>query len=216
MTEVRLFTGHHLTLASMNTPSHAILNLAVLVDQQPQAILPIVVGAVLPDVPMFVLYFWAKKIRRQSERQIWSETFWLPFWQNINHSFHSIPIVLLGIGLSHLAGWPLMKLLFLSALFHCLGDLPLHNDDAHRHFLPFSQYRFISPLSYWDPRCHGRKVALVERLLVLVATFYLFPLIESWPIRILMLVVNGFYLSGYFYRLVSHGCVQTQAQNSQV
>jgi hypothetical protein len=198
----------------MNTPSHAILNLAVLFNHQPQAVLPIVLGGIVPDVPMFVLYFWAKKIRRQSERQIWSETFWLPFWQNINHSFHSIPLLAIGLLLSAIAGWQLVGLFFFSALLHCFGDLPLHNDDAHRHFLPFSQYRFISPLSYWDPRHHGRTVALVERLLVLAATLYLFPTIDSWLIKTLLIVVNGFYLTGYFYRLVSHGCVQAQSSES--
>lgn len=196
----------------MNTPSHAILNLVVLMDQQPQTVLPIVLGGILPDVPMFVLYFWAKGVRRQSEQQIWAETFWLPFWQNINHTFHSIPLAGIGLTIAHSAGWQVAELLFLSMLLHCLGDLPLHNYDAHRHFLPFSQYRFISPLSYWDPKYHGRTVALVERMLVLVATLYLFPQIDSWTVRILMLLVNGFYLTGQFYRLVSHGCVASKAQ----
>lgn len=195
----------------MNTPSHAILNLALLMEQ-PETVLPICLGGILPDVPMFVLFFWAKKIRRQPEQQIWTETLWTPFWQNFNHGFHSIPLWAAAIAVTHSTGWHLAELLFMSALLHCLSDLPLHNDDAHRHFLPLSQYRFISPISYWDPRHHGRAVALVERLLVLVATLYLFPHIDSWLTKSLMLAVNGFYLSGLFYRLVSHGCVQAATQ----
>ncbi|MFQ4141580.1 hypothetical protein [Chlorogloeopsis sp. ULAP02] len=50
----------------MNTPSHAILNLAILITpQQPTATLPIIFCAVLPDMPMFIMYFWAKVIRRR-------------------------------------------------------------------------------------------------------------------------------------------------------
>ncbi len=197
----------------MNTPSHAIVNLALLIDQQPEAILPIAIGAVLPDVPMFVMYFWARGIRRQCERQIWRETYWTPFWQTINHSFHSIPLAAIAAISAHFAGWQLAELLFLSAILHSLGDLPIHNHDAHRHFLPFSHFRFISPLSYWDPRHHGRIVSLVEKLLVLAATLYIFPMLDSWLARGLLVTVNLAYLSGYFYRAVSQSCVEAKIQN---
>lgn len=190
----------------MNTPSHAILNLTVLMQVQPEAVTPIVCGAVLPDVPMFVMYFWAKQVRRQSERQIWEETYWTPFWQRINHGFHSIPLPVIGGVLSHWAGWTFAELLCLSAILHALGDLPIHNHDAHRHFLPFSNYRFISPLSYWDPHHHGKTVALVEKVLVLVATFYLFSCLDNWLLRGLMVVANVTYWTGYFYRVVFRRC----------
>lgn len=199
----------------MNTPSHAVVNLALLLDQQPEALLPVTMGAVLPDIPMFVMYFWAKHLRRQSERQIWTETYWKPFWQTINHSFHSIPIAAIGAAIAHVAGWQIAELLFLSAILHCLGDLPIHNHDAHRHFLPFSHYRFISPLSYWDPHHHGRIVSFVEKLLVLAATLYLFPFITSLPVRVLLVGINLAYFSGYFYRAISHGCVQAKTECRQ-
>jgi hypothetical protein len=199
----------------MNTPSHAIVNLALLIDQQPQALLPITIGAVLPDVPMFVMYFWAKRIRRQSERQIWTETYWKPFWQAINHSFHSIPMAAIAAVAAHFAGWQLVELLFLSAVLHSLGDLPIHNHDAHRHFLPFSQFRFISPFSYWDPHHHARIVSLIEKLLVLGASFYIFSRVDSWLVRSLLIAVNVSYFSGYFHRIVSHGCVQAKTECRQ-
>jgi hypothetical protein len=190
----------------MNTPSHAILNLAVLMQVQPEAATPIICGAVLPDVPMFVMYLWAKQVRRQSERQIWEDTYWTPFWQRINHGFHSIPLHLVGMGLGYLAGCTWAEFLFLSAVCHALGDLPIHNHDAHRHFFPFSNYRFISPLSYWDPQHHGKTVAFVEKVLVLVATIYLFPRVDSWLLQGLMGVFNVTYWTGYFYRVVFQRC----------
>jgi hypothetical protein len=48
-------------------------------------------------------------------------------------------------------------------------DLPLHHEDAHRHFLPFTNWRFISPVSYWDPEYHGRIIAVIEILFTLAA-----------------------------------------------
>jgi hypothetical protein len=189
----------------MNTPSHAILNLALLMQVQPEAVAPIVCGAVLPDVPMFVMYLWAKYARQQSEQQIWEGIYWTPFWQRINHGFHSIPFQMCGVLLCHWAGWPLAEFLFWSAVFHALGDLPIHNHDAHRHFLPLSNYRFISPLSYWDPQHHGKTVALVEKVLVLGATIYLWPQVDQW-LQGLMVVFNVTYWTGYFYRVVFQRC----------
>ncbi|WP_026731700.1 hypothetical protein [Fischerella sp. PCC 9605] len=191
----------------MNTPSHAILNLAILIaPQQPTATLPIVFGAVLPDVPMFVMYCWAKVIRRQSEYQIWSETYFSPFWQNITHAFHSIPLALIGIFLAHYFGWWQAEIIGISAFLHALADFPVHNEDAHRHFLPFSNYRFISPISYWNPNYHGRVVSLIEKLLVLIATFYVFPLQQSWVSKGLLIAVNFVYLSGYLYIKLFRRC----------
>ncbi len=200
----------------MNTPSHAILNLAVLMQVQPAAVVPIICGAVLPDVPMFVMYLWAKQVEQQSERQIWEETYWTPFWQRINHSFHSLPLQLGGATLAHFAGWPLLELLFFSMVLHALGDLPIHNHDAHRHFFPLSNYRFISPLSYWDPQHYGKSVALIEKIIVLVATIYLLPRIDSWLIQGLMLLFNATYWTGTFYRVVFQRCDALAVANLEV
>jgi len=53
-------------------------------------------------------------------------------------------------------------------------DLPLHREDAHRHFFPFSDWRFTSPVSYWDPDHYGGYAAIGEVVLVLAVSFFLF------------------------------------------
>ncbi|HBB33741.1 MAG TPA: hypothetical protein DDZ80_01205 [Cyanobacteria bacterium UBA8803] len=183
----------------MNTPSHAILNLALLSQQQSIPALTITIGAILPDAPIFLLYFWAKLVHRQTERQIWSETYELPFWQNLVATFHSIPLALLGVATAHFFGWEPLQILSLSMVLHSLLDFPVHNHDAHRHFFPLSNYRFISPLSYWDTKHHARVVSMVEKLLVLAASIYVFPVIDSWTGRGLIMAVNLFYLTIYLY-----------------
>ncbi|NEO36422.1 MAG: hypothetical protein F6J90_08845 [Moorea sp. SIOASIH] len=188
----------------MNTPSHAIINLAVLNQQtQLQAALPITIGAILPDAPIFILYIWAKLIRRQPEYQIWSQTYELPFWQNLVATFHSLPLALCGVIISHYWGWQLWEILCWSMILHSLLDLPVHNDDAHRHFFPLSNYRFISPFSYWDPKHHGHTVSTLEKLLVLVATIVSFSMIESWIGKSLLIVVNVLYLIAFLYLVKS-------------
>lgn len=195
----------------MNTPSHSIVNLALLMPLEPTAALPIFLGSVLPDLPMLLLYGWAKGIQKQSERQIWGETYWQPGWQAFTHGFHSIPLAIAGALLSHYAleSMPL-TLLCVSAVLHSLGDLPVHHDDAHRHFLPLTGYRFISPLSYWDRRYHAKWVALGEKLLVVFATVFLLAQFESLWVKGLLVGVNLLYWSSYCYRFFVRGCEQTQ------
>ena len=56
----------------MNTPSHAILNLVIFNQQlRDQASPAILIGAVLPDIPIFVFYLLMKFVYRLPEKQIW-------------------------------------------------------------------------------------------------------------------------------------------------
>lgn len=184
----------------MNTPSHAIINVATLgtLSHQEMAV-PILVGAVFPDLPMYWFYVWTKLVRRLPEWQIWSCAYYQPFWLNINHGFHSIPLFGLAMGICYLENWQAAGLFFGSALLHCLEDLPVHNDDAHRHFLPFSQYRFVSPISYWDFRKYGFWVSSVEKLLVLGATWMLWGWVGSGIGRGILLAVNFLYFTSHIY-----------------
>lgn len=182
----------------MNTPSHAIINLFLLGKQSlPQVNLPIFIGAILPDIPIFFFYGWAKLIARQSEKQIWSETYYQPFWQNIVAIFHSLPLALAGWLISDYLNWQSLEILFISLVLHSLGDLPVHNDDAHRHFFPLSNYRFISPISYWDRKHHGAIVSLIELSLVLLATIPVFQLLDSVISKTFLIFINVIYL--YFF-----------------
>ena len=189
----------------MNTPSHAILNLVIFNQKlRHQASPAILIGAVLPDLPIFVFYFLMKFVYKLPPQQIWSEAYYQPFWQFMVSIFHSIPLALLGVLICHLGNWQVMKLLFISMILHSILDLPVHNDDAHRHFFPLSDYRFISPISYWDVNHYGHIAAFVEILLVLGATVYLLPKIKAYWAIGLLVVVNLFYWVGYYQFYLRH------------
>ncbi|MBD2209058.1 hypothetical protein H6G64_16085 [Calothrix sp. FACHB-156] len=182
----------------MNTPSHAILNLVVFNQQvRNQASYAIFIGAILPDVPIFLFYFLMKFIYRLPSRQIWSEAYYQPFWQGIISIFHSIPLALIGLIIAHFLNWKLIEVGFSSMVLHSLLDLPVHHNDAHRHFFPFSNYRFISPISYWDRNHYGGIIAFVEISLVLVASIYLFPTMRSPFTKGLLIIINVFYWGAY-------------------
>ncbi|WP_373536035.1 hypothetical protein [Microcoleus sp.] len=192
----------------MKTPSHAIINLAILGRTQHSELnLLIVTGGILPDIPIFLFYFWAKYIARLPEATIWSTAYYEPCVQNIVALFHSIPLAVIGWVIADYFGWQSVQILFLSMILHSLGDLPVHNDDAHRHFFPFSNYRFISPISYWDRKHYGSIVSVVEMLLVLLSTFRVFGLVHSYIGKGLLILVNSFYLIGavsFYLRSLYH------------
>ena len=43
----------------------------------------------------------------------------------------------------------------------------IHHDDAHAHFRPISDWRFESPISYWDSEHYGNVFGALEMLFVL-------------------------------------------------
>ena len=55
------------------------------------------------------------------------------------------PLIILGVLLAYYYGINWLIALFASMALHCFKDLPLHNDDAHRHFFPLSDWRFKQP-----------------------------------------------------------------------
>ena len=80
---------------------------------------------------------------------------------------------------------------------HSLLDIPVHNDDAHRHFFPLTDYRFMSPLSYWDPNHYGRFVALFELLLVLGVTPLVLNILNSVYTKGIVIFIDVVYIVGY-------------------
>ena len=175
----------------MNTPAHAIFNLALLGRKEKFEWNPLIIwGALIPDLAMFGFYA-LMKLSDVPERQIWGTEYYRPVWQNIFDLFNSIPLALLGIGVMlhfQRTGW---ALLFGSVLLHCLQDLPLHVDDGHRHFWPLSQFRYESAVSYWDPNHYGHIAASVELVLMAIASIYVFRRVRSRWTKGLLIVSNA-------------------------
>ena len=178
----------------MTTPAHAALSLIVLGRSERNA-LPVALGAVAPDAPMLVFYLWERLVRGVSEGRIWSERYFDPGWQVVFDIPSSIPLLALALCIllvlvgrrstgrlpaSGVAATPRPARLTAATLFvasmilHALGDLPLHREDAHRHFFPVSDWRFTSPVSYWDPDHYGGYAAVGEVVLVLAVSVFLF------------------------------------------
>lgn len=181
----------------MNTPSHSILNLAILGrGQQPARTWPILIGSWLPDAAIFGFYAWAKLIGLP-DAVIWNETYYQPFWQAIFAIGNSMPLALLGWGIAQWRKWPIAAAIFASMLLHHAADLPFHNEDAHQHFWPLTSYRFVSPMSYWDVDHLGAYGSLIELVLVAIASVFLWRRVRSRFGKGLLILTNVIYVLGY-------------------
>lgn len=186
----------------MNTPAHAVINLALLEKRAPEgSTWPILLGAVLPDLPIFVFYVYDRAVAGRAESVVWSHDYFVSAWQPVIDALHSFPLVLLAL----VAAWRLKAFravaFSLSLLLHAVCDFLLHNDDAHRQLFPFSDYRFRSPVSYWDPRYHGALGALFELAAVVLASAVLARRHRSLAARItlalLVIASTAFYVRFY-------------------
>jgi len=179
----------------MNTPAHLVLNALVLGRGRWRPHwLAITVGALLPDLPMFGFYFYERVVMANPEQLIWSQLYFKPHWQNLFDFFHSLPIIAVGAIIAWRFRMEAWLVFFLSMAMHCLADLPLHNEDAHRHFFPLSAWQFHSPISYWDPHRYGLLFVGLEVLLVVVGSIFLALGYQSRPWRMIGIITLAVYL----------------------
>jgi hypothetical protein len=168
----------------MNTPAHVVVSAVLLGRGAGRALAgPLVLGALLPDLPMLVFYGVQKLALRAPEQKIWSAAYFDPGWQQFFDLFNSLPLIALGAFVAFRTEATPALAVLASMAVHCLCDLPLHREDAHGHLFPLTDWRFRSPISYWAPAHHGRAFASAELALALVGGAVLLRRPErSWRI----------------------------------
>jgi hypothetical protein len=179
----------------MFTPGHAVLNLTVLGRRRrPDLVAPVLIGAVLPDLPMFLFYFWDRAVLRVPEVVIWSERYFESgWWQTLIDLCHSLPLGLALLTVASFGHAPRVAAGAASMLLHSLVDLAVHHEDAHRHLFPLSNWRFASPVSYWDPHHYGAVAAGGEWFVVVVGSAVLWRRYPHRAGRVALVLVNALY-----------------------
>jgi hypothetical protein len=165
----------------LNTPAHVAIN-ALVLGRGPFARFagPVAFGALLPDLPIFLFYAYQRGWLQVTERVIWSQSYFLPQWQALFDAFNSLPLIALAAFFAWRAKRPAWLAGLASMGLHAVADLLLHHDDAHGHLWPLSDWRFQSPVSYWDPRHHGAHFLWVELAASLGACVLLWRRGGSW------------------------------------
>lgn len=68
----------------------------------------------------------------------------------------------------------LILFFFLGCIFHISLDIPVHHDDGPLLLYPINDdWRFYSPISYWDPNYYGIEFTIFETILMLGLIGYL-------------------------------------------
>ena len=192
----------------MHTQTHLLISAAALTrpgDRERN--IAAIAGAVLPDVPMFVMVGYGALAGLTGE-QIFGEydgLYWTPGWQGAINGGHSIPIYLAILAIAFWLKRAWLKAFCYSAFLHISFDLPFHFDDAHAHFWPLTNWKFMSPVSYWDRAHYGGVVMPLEIAgsLILIAILVLrFPVL--W-VKIVLGLLAALYIGGPLYFILSRG-----------
>lgn len=165
------------------------------------------IGGLVPDLNIVVMIGWSR-LTGSGAGNMWRAPdglYWQQPWQTYSAIGNSMPIWSAGLALGFLIfrisekfkelGRGLM--IFCGAcLLHVLADFPVHTDDAHVHFWPFSEWRFHSPVSYYRRSEYGDIVGALELAVGVALAIYLFRRFKQWPVRVLaLLMVVPYFLS---------------------
>ena len=195
----------------MMTQTHSLIAATLLASpersvRQNSAIL---FGSLVPDLAIYALYFWSK-FKDIPEQTLWQEIYFTEPMLTITAIGNSFPLyvslLLICICIivvqnkhtqlhSNSASnkthyWSAitssaMALFTLAAITHLLGDFPVHAQDAHPHFWPISDWRFESPVSYWDHNHHGQAFSVIEAVFGITLSVILFRRFKSLMLRAL-------------------------------
>ena len=188
----------------MTTQSHVILNMALLSKRgKPFLHSYAFLGAVIPDLPIFIFFGVETFILQTPQRELWGSRYFMEAWQHFFDLFNAVPLILILLGMgSYLMRSERVTVVAWSMLIHCAFDFLTHHDDGHRHLFPLSDFVFESPVSYWDGDYHAGPFQSVECLVILAASLYLFPRLRTRLGRAALGVINVVFLAFFVGRVV--------------
>jgi hypothetical protein len=191
----------------MQSPTHSLIALAALSQKTDgKRNWAVFIGSVIPDAFIYVCWLWLTFVQREPQSRIWNEIYFDVPMQITASLFNSIPLYL---GLAAIGWvmrakiWGKLVLFFaLAALIHIAFDLPVHNDDAYAYFKPFTDWRFISPLSYWDIDHHAGIISVIESIIGIASIIILWRRFPKLWVKLLLLLLGLLYAAIMLARLM--------------
>lgn len=156
-------------------------------------------GGFAPDASVFLMVATARMSSVETPN-MWRKPdglYWQEPWQTFSAISNSIPMwlvmALVGFYLLRKTKYKQCGMALLvfgaGALLHVLADFPVHTDDAHVHFWPFTDWRFHSPVSYYQHDHFGNIVGPVEMVADIAMAGFLFWRFHQWPVRIMAVLM---------------------------
>ncbi len=168
------------------TPTHLLLNWALFGSpkETQRERLSIIFGALMPDIGVWIFALWFFLSYGVHFGELWELYYRDPYinvWFNLLHSLVLWPLLTF-IGYAYQKR--LLMLFAGSATVHAICDFFVHANDAYANFIPFTVWRFHSPLSYWDPAHYGQFGGIIDMSVALIALSIVYKRITTRPLRI--------------------------------
>lgn len=180
----------------MNTPAHLLFGLTAFGTADSRRITAAAFGgALLPDLSLYVMAGWHLFVVQTPAQVVFGEMYYSEAWQSIFRIDNSIVLWALGFMVATILKSRIGFALCGAALLHLFLDFPLHNDDARAHFWPITDWKFISPVSYWDSRYYGHIVGPLEVIAASICTIILWRRYVGLWMRSLIVAVMALELA---------------------
>lgn len=190
----------------MNTPAHLLLGAAAFGRRGGRGVcLAAMVGALMPDLSLYVMAGTALFVMHIPARRVFDELYFSEAWQTVFAVDNSFIVWGVLLGLAFWSARPAAIAFCAAALLHLAFDFPLHHDDGRPHFWPLTGWVYESPVSYWDVRQGARYVAPVEAGLSVVSAVMLWRARLGWAMGLVVLALLALELRtvrGWMYFLV--------------
>jgi len=135
----------------VNTPAHLLLGAAVFArPDDPRRTWGAVLGGFAPDLSLYLMAGVAIGVMGIPPERVFGTLYYSAAWQGVFAVDNSIVLWGIGCALAIRAGSGWAVALTGAALLHLATDLLLHGQDARMQFWPLTDWKFYSPLSYWD------------------------------------------------------------------
>lgn len=183
----------------MQTQTHIFLALALFAKAgKPLRNRAVLAGAMATDLFIYLGFLWFVTIKGQSAQIFFRDTYFDPlmqFWSALSNSLPLYAALAIAAYAARARKWGEAVWVFaLAGLTQAALDLPVHAEDAHRHFWPLSDFRFISPVSYWDPNHFGRIIGPLDAALGLLCIFIVWQKFPKLWVRIVLGVFAALYI----------------------
>lgn len=171
----------------MHTQSHMLMGGVLFGGSQSRRIGLGLVGGLIPDLPQ-ILIFAGLRMAGVQDSDIFRRLYFSGWWQIANAIGHSfllwgglVAVAWLAKRRSGIPSAAWVLVVAAAALTHSAVDFLCHREDAHMHFWPLSRWKFVSPVSYYDPAHYGWYFAGFEALLgVSMAALLIFRVRNPW------------------------------------
>lgn len=158
----------------MNTPAHLIIGAAAFGRPDAAKVtLAALLGGFLPDASLYLMAGVAIFGMGISPEVVFRDLYFSDAWQQVFAIDNSFVLwgVACAVAVWARSAWAVA--LTGAALLHIALDFPFHAEDARMHFWPITDWKFISPISYWDTSQGGAVFGVIEMVLVVALTIYL-------------------------------------------